>query len=367
MVGVFLIFGQVGVSIALLQSIPPSWLYTLLMWALSGAIAFGWAVALNKSGRWLLLIVPLVLVPVFGFPVMFNWMFQSKLLEAGYAWPNWARQVFAVAGGIVSVSVGFSLVIRYVGITQRMAAVDRAEIVMAARVHDALVRPVRYKNHGLEVVGVSSPSSDMGGDLIDLVERTDGIDLFLADVSGHGVQAGVIMAMLKSSLRTSLLSRSSLYEVVSDANRILLENTQPGKFATAACLRINHLDPTTVVAIVCGHPPLFIIRASGRRQRIQSQRLPLGILEEESPEGLTQEVFVLTPGDTITIYSDGLIEAADSSGRQFGIDRLEDTLAGSAGEPLEGMVQRILAQVREHGPMSDDQSLLLIRRINTEL
>lgn len=356
--GVFLIFGQIGVFIALLQPEPPGWIFTILLWAFSGLIAVGWAESINRRGKWLLLIAPLILIPALIFPLMFNWFFQIGLMDIGNSWPRLSKQLFAVVGGSVSMSLGFTLVVQYISAHVRIAAADRVELMLAARVHDSLVRPIRWNDHGLEVHGISHASNTMGGDLIDLIEHDYGVDLILADVSGHGVKAGIVMAMLKSSLRTSLLSRTTLQQVVSDADRILYQNTDPGMFATGIYIRIQVHPERTMSLVVAGHPPVFRIGTNQQIDRIESQRMPLGITDNERT---VVEALPVNAGDLIAMYTDGLVEAMSPNGEQFGLDRLEQAFKVRSSLPLQDIINGVLTEVRGHGKIDDDATIVLVR------
>ncbi len=76
---------------------------------------------------------------------------------------------------------------------------------LARQIHETLVPPIDYEDERIEVFGLSRASAAMGGDLVDLVHRDGSLDVYLADVSGHGVRAGVVMGMLKAAIRMRLL------------------------------------------------------------------------------------------------------------------------------------------------------------------
>ncbi|MEO0483088.1 MAG: PP2C family protein-serine/threonine phosphatase, partial [Planctomycetota bacterium] len=312
--GVFLIFGQVGIFIALLQEEPPGWMFLLVLWGSSGLIALGWSYAINRRGWWFLLLAPLILVPTFGFPRLFPLLFEMSWMQAGADWPPVARGVFAVVTGIVSVSLGFTCVIIYVSRAERAAAESRAELDVAARMHDSLVPDIDHRSSGVEVRARSTPSSDMGGDLVDLLHRGGRVDALLADVSGHGVGAGVVMAMLKAAMRTRLHtdrgSGRDLGALVNDLNRVVYELTEPGMFVTGVWVRVETGGAWRLT--LAGHLPALLYRAGQSVvERVENDSLPLGVVEDEA---FAETELRVEPGDTLLLITDGLTEVFDGSG-----------------------------------------------------
>lgn len=359
--GVFLIFGQIGVFVAMLQDEPPGWLLFLILWASAGLIAVGWAIALNRGRWWLLLLVPLLIIPWTVFPFVFGWMYDAGLVRAGYEWPPIARKILISVSGTVSLSLGFSCIIYYVSRTERFAAAAEAELRVAGRMHEEVVPDLARDTGDPLVFARSTPSSQMGGDLVDLVEGRRHSDALLADVSGHGVGAGVIMAMLKSALRTRLRAGGDLGAVVADLNRVVYELTPPGAFITAVWVRVPRqpgIEPWQIV--LAGHHPALVHRAAtGRLEAIENDSLPLGVTPDEAFPVRRVEI---APGDTLLAYTDGLTEVFAADRTQLGAAAIDACFREHAARPLAEIDAALRARAAAHGRQRDDQSVLLLRR-----
>jgi serine phosphatase RsbU (regulator of sigma subunit) len=134
--------------------------------------------------------------------------------------------------------LGYVLIFRSM-ITQGIKHVrTRAELALAEQVQQALAPPLATRSAGYEVQGRSAPGSQMGGDLLDAVDDSAGMAVYVADVAGHGIQAGIFMGMVKSSVRTALLRPGPLAELLGDLNRVVFEvKPTPAMFVTFASLR----------------------------------------------------------------------------------------------------------------------------------
>ena len=232
-----------------------------------------------------------------------------------------------------------------------------AEMSLARNIHDTLVSPVSFTNDRIEALGFSCPSTEMGGDLIDVVDHGEITDLFLADVAGHGVGAGIVMAMVKSSIRMGLRKHEGLSELLGDLNEVLEGTTSPELYATLACLRI---DPAgRVEYALAGHHHIAHYRASASEwQRLGHQNFPLGLLDGRT---YSTDTVAPEPGDLLAVYTDGLNETTDASDAELGHEAIERTVADLAARPLGEIRQAVFDLVEKHGEQSDDRTLLLVR------
>jgi phosphoserine phosphatase RsbU/P len=232
------------------------------------------------------------------------------------------------------------------------------EIGLAREIHDTLVPRLALQAGGFEVVGASFPASEVGGDLVDAVPAGQRLTCYLADVSGHGVPAGTLMAALKSAARMRLLRAATGAELLADLNTVLLQIKQPNMFATAATLVA---EGSRVHYALAGHLPILQWRRETRTiVRHGEGELALGILEGRPYAELPIEV---APGDVLAVVTDGLTEVADRRERELGIEGIEAALLAHGEEPLAQLAESILARARAHGPQRDDQTLLLLRRL----
>lgn len=357
--GIFCMFGSLGMLIAMLQPGGGSWSLGLSMALFAGLISLGWSFAFTTRRFWL--IVPLLIVPFILPARVFPPMARAGLFEPGMQFSQTTRLAILAILIAVGVSVGFTLIVQHIRRSERASARSEAELSVAKRLHDSLVPPLLVASPVALVVGQSRPSAEMGGDLIDALERPtpDGpeVDLYLADVSGHGVGAGIVMGMVKSSLRTLLRQRRGLDEVTTELNAVLVELTRPDMFATFACLRVR---PGGVVEYaLAGHLPILVWRARERRlEELNNEHMPLGI---DPDQRFTAGRLALEPGDTAVVFTDGLSEVMDNAGRQLGLDALRRAFSDAAPGQAQEIPAALLAAAAAHGPQNDDQSVAVVR------
>ncbi len=246
----------------------------------------------------------------------------------------------------------------YVTITQgRRYFRAQAEIELAAEIHRVLVPAIDTKLGNFEFYGRSAPSGEVGGDLIDLAGSEDHWVAYVADVSGHGVAPGVVMGMVKSAARMLLSSGAGSSHLLPRLNEVLYPLKRPDMFVTFCFLAKNGTGLSIGLA---GHPAIlhFSARTNGVAQW-DCPNMPLGIL----PSGdFANSELRADPGDVFALYTDGLLEAANAAGEEFGIARLQGVLQNHGTEPLEAICRAVEESVARHGAQFDDQSLLLIRR-----
>ena len=169
------------------------------------------------------------------------------------------------------------------------------------------------------------------------------------------------MSSLHAAVHAQAASHSSLVETISNVNRYLAENIPSNRFVT---LFYAELDPKSgsLSFVNAGHNPPIIVHDSGTVEQLSSGGLPLGIMPEtEYREGRTQ----LHPGDVLVIYSDGVSEAINPQGEEFGPDRLcqvvmENLNATAAG--LRDRIESALSKFVENTPANDDITLVIVKR-----
>lgn len=353
--GVFFTFFPMGLIAMMIPDRPGSWrgIFTIALFC--GLIAVGWASAFVLGRRWILAVVaPVQLaVPFYVFPWLgrLGWFDGATGLR-----PNGTRSILMILA-VASMIVGYILVVRLARRLESDGARSRAELDIASSIHKSLVPDIALDRAGVEILGTSRPSSDMGGDLIDASVAGDRTDIILADVSGHGVGAGIVMGMLKSSARTLLRSSPSVQQLLTDLNVVLSDLTKPNMFATMAVVRL--LPGGAFEFGLAGHLPIFHFRATSNDVvDLPNQSLPLGI---EPDERFDVGASTLARGDTLLLITDGLVEVQNAAGREFGLAALRELFRKRATRPLAEVRDSILAAALAHGTQVDDQSLVLIR------
>jgi hypothetical protein len=205
-------------------------------------------------------------------------------------------------------------------------------------------------------------ANEVGGDYYDLTPLPDGrISLLVGDASGHGMAAGLVMAIANATLKTALDLDPSPERVIGLLNRTLCRT---GTKRTFMSVFYALLDPSTgAMEYVCaGHPFPVLRRADGTLEELGCGGLPLGMRE---PLAVAPRRVTLEPGDLVLLYTDGLAEALDSQGREaFGYSRIA-ALAGDGGSP-QIVHDRILRAFDRHvgdEPLKDDLTVLIAARL----
>jgi hypothetical protein len=291
---------------------------------------------------------------------------------------NWAGRAFALrsvppdsgihfaAWGILAVVItGYGFFIGYF----RAMGIDtgkiRAQLEMAHGIQKTLVPPVSLRAGVWEVYGLSQPSEQVGGDLVDAVLLPNGdVIAYLADIAGHGLPAGILMGMLKTAARTALLDAStgqpgdSLPLLLEKLNRILPDVKEPQMYATLTAFRLN-ANGDAWYAMAASPPVLHWSPSRPETRWVQEEQFPLGLLPVY---GFTGEAIAVGAGDLLVVATDGVLEVCDRSQEEFGIERLEQVIEANAQQPLTELVSTVLSKARAFGTQTDDQTLLVIRR-----
>jgi serine phosphatase RsbU (regulator of sigma subunit) len=266
------------------------------------------------------------------------------------------RLVWDGMGTLVGMSLGYTMFILFMDATATRYLRTQAELAVAKDIHQLLVPSIAHTIGEYEFFGWSIASGDVGGDLVDVVSA-DGRWLgYIADVSGHGVGSGIVMAMFKSALRVRALGDSSIAALLGDVQAALMPLKQPNMYVTVACVRGGAGGDLECAA--AGHLPILRVRA-GVAEEMTGPHLALGMFENTPFTSIHVEC---RQGDVLALLTDGLVEVFDSTGRELGFEWAKTALVAKADRPLAEMASALLSGARSHGAQHDDQSLLLIRR-----
>jgi sigma-B regulation protein RsbU (phosphoserine phosphatase) len=214
---------------------------------------------------------------------------------------------------------------------------------------------------GIEFVTDYRPAYSVGGDFYDLFwldhER---VGVFIGDVSGKGVSAALLMARISSDLRVAALAESSPARAMARVNMAVLERKQHDIFVTGIYLTLD-VKTKQITLANAGHLPPFIRRKTrGELVRVEGgSGTAIGIFDEAIYE---QTELQLEPGDTIVLCTDGVLEATDELGEQFGFERLELSLSSGTSRPKD-VSDRLQRDLREHvgdAPQYDDVTLIVL-------
>jgi serine phosphatase RsbU (regulator of sigma subunit) len=281
---------------------------------------------------------------------------------------------FAATAIMVAVITSYTLFSSYIGTAGREAFRLKNELALAHTIQKTLVPPVSLNTRCFEIYGVSYPSEKVGGDLVDVVELPGGDTVaYLADIAGHGLQAGILMGMLKTATRTALTDEDTgdddsavLSQLMQRLNVVLPQVKEAHMFATFTSLRLN-LDGQSFYGMAAS-PPLLHWSATNRSiVSIEEQQFPLGILPVSD---FPARRLRMEAGDLVVIATDGILEVTSKerrgpggeAGAEFGVGALEKLVIEQAAIPLPELAASILQTVRSYGKQLDDQTLLLVRR-----
>jgi serine phosphatase RsbU (regulator of sigma subunit) len=267
------------------------------------------------------------------------------------------RVVFDAIGILVGTTVGYRLLIDFIRAEGFATVRIQTELALAHGMQATLVPTLSLQVDRFEVYGKSLPSTEMGGDLIDVVERDGTLLAYVADISGHGLAAGQLMGMLKTAVRVSLQFRQEPVAVMESADRVLPAVKEANMYATLALLYFDGLSEAEYS--LAGHPPILHYRApTGDVARLALEQFPLGLM----PGGrYSSQRVSYSPRDLFLMISDGISEVPNETDEEFGLDRLEQLLRKNAVQPLPQLWELIMGEVKRHGVQQDDQTLLLLR------
>jgi sigma-B regulation protein RsbU (phosphoserine phosphatase) len=234
------------------------------------------------------------------------------------------------------------------------------DLELAARIQRGLLPKPDVRFDGWEVAYHYQPAGPVSGDYCDLVPGDGGEVYFLVgDVAGHGVSAALLMSHLSAMLRTLISVGLPLDQLMERASRVFCESTLPTHYATLACGRAR---PSGEVEVCnAGHPPPLVVR-EGAIDRIDATGLPLGLFCSAQ---FTSRTVRLAAGETLLLYSDGLLEAQSPSGEPFGLDRVFGCAGRSRWPAPKALLEALWRDAVgfQGGPtFTDDLTMLALHR-----
>jgi len=256
-------------------------------------------------------------------------------------------------------------------ITERKAAEEREraarerDLRTAAEVQSHLLPQEFPKNDVLEIEALSHPSMLIGGDYYDVLKVDEHqLGFVIADVSGKGAGAALVMTECRAAMRLLAENESSPGAVLRRVNRMIQPDMRPGMFVA---LFYGIIDLNTKKMCFCraGHEPPILLHANGEVDQLPGAGLAIGLDEGELfDEMLVEEEVQLQEGDLLALYTDGITEATNPQGEEFERVRLATSLERHLDRPLDEVVKTVDRYVRNFTvlePNHDDRTLLLVR------
>jgi serine phosphatase RsbU (regulator of sigma subunit) len=349
--GIFFMFLPVGLlgDISGLGSEPPRRLLVEML--VSGGLAVAYVLGARRP-KWLFAVIAIHILVVTEFE---RFLPARTAALAGEALQRRLRNDTNIV--VVALTASFILLSHFVRREGSRYIRAHTEIALARDIHRLLVPPITRRIGLFEFQGISVPSGDVGGDLIDVVESDGHWIGYAADVSGHGVGAGLLMGMVKSAARTQLQAPQPIDRLLNSLNLILFDLKKPGMFVTFAGIQFD--GGLELQFSVAGNLPiLHYRRATSMLDELTIRQVPLAMFDGRS---FSASRIACEPGDLFVILTDGLTEVFDANDREFGLDRVKMLVREHAAAPLHDLQEVVLAAARAHGRQLDDQTLLLIR------
>lgn len=249
----------------------------------------------------------------------------------------------------------------------------RDELAVARGIQEGLLPSEQVVVDGYEVSMLSEVARDVGGDFLDLVPLPDKSTMaVVGDVSGKGISSALYAVKAQTALQLFARTAGDPRDLLGRLNGYLYQQMRRGYFLTVG---MAHVHPDgRVVCCRAGHPPAMLFRSRERKtQMLESRGVAIGMTHANNGvngtkgfEDLADIVEVqLEPGDMLVLYSDGLLETEDRSGRQFGLERLTAILEAFQEESLRSIRDRLVQSMtsfREGTELKDDTTLILLRR-----
>jgi serine phosphatase RsbU (regulator of sigma subunit) len=204
----------------------------------------------------------------------------------------------------------YALFLMFIYVEGRFAFRAQTELALAHGIQETLAPVVHLFAAGCELYGISVPSDRVGGDLVDVVVPPDGRAVaYIADIAGHGLQAGILMGMLRTAVRTRLLDAAALPGLFERLNRVLPAVKEANMYATSAAVLLSPVAEGPEAAAGCsveyalgGHPPILHAAASGQRNDwLSDEQFPPGLIpaasyRSHSTQAAQGDVLVITTG-----------------------------------------------------------------------
>jgi len=242
----------------------------------------------------------------------------------------------------------------------------QAQVELARRVQADMLPSKNLKNREFEFAAECIPAEDVGGDFCDTFRVSDQNAFIIGDVSGKGYSAALLMAFIHGAIQSASWTRSAAdhEHATSGLNDLLCRKTAAERFST---LFWSHFDPKTSILhyVNAGHLPPLLIRKGEfgdlELGRLDSEGLVIGLMTEAS---YCQGEELIRNDDLLVAFSDGIVEATDFTGEEFGERRLIETISSqrqvSAGDLCDSILNSVKLYTGEDH-VSDDRTLLVVR------
>jgi len=219
----------------------------------------------------------------------------------------------------------------------------------------------------LDIAGYMQAADEVGGDYYDVLQGNRALKLAIGDVTGHGLESGVLMLMVQTAVRTLMTSDvRDPKRFLSLVNRVICDNLSRSNIDRTLTLSLlDYVDGTLVLA--GQHEEVLVVRNGGEVERIDTMELGLPIgLDRDIDDFIDLQEIALAIGEIVVLYTDGITEAEDPSGELYGMDRLCASLDAARELDADGIRDAVIADVMAHigeGKILDDITTVILKRI----
>ncbi len=238
----------------------------------------------------------------------------------------------------------------------------KEELNLARQIQNDLLPSQIPHIPGYDLGGISVPAESVGGDYFDFISIDDHrLAVCLADVSGKGLLAALLMSNLQAIIRSQTMMPGSVAGCLERSNQLLYRNTAAHKFATLF-FGILDFQTNNFYYANAGHDRPFLISASGDVQELQAAGLPLGFLENVTYH---ENDFQFKPNDLLVIYTDGVSEAMNQQEEEFGVQAIIQYVTQNHHQSAMQIINGLIQHLKEHAggfPQSDDITVMVVKR-----
>jgi serine phosphatase RsbU (regulator of sigma subunit) len=244
---------------------------------------------------------------------------------------------------------------------RRMNQQMTRDLQIARRVQEALIPGAAYNTNQIQIRSAYIPSATLSGDFYDYFPQDGSLFIFVADVSGHGLPAAILVSLLKSYIHTEATPDRSPAEFLAHLNDFLFSVSLPSQFATAQLFRVNHSDRKLVYANAA-HPAFLLHSRQHERTGIHEQ--PGNLLGAMPGMSFEEQTLAVGAGDTLFLYTDGLTDMRNAAGEFYSIERVARMLEEGRDAPIDDLNRRIYDEVSAYSAdeeFRDDIAYVLAR------
>jgi hypothetical protein len=358
--GMFCLFACFG-FLASIFNMREARLVSAMIWAVSSG---GFAVLYVIAGtrRYIKLMIATVVTQFSFYAFLPTYLSRQLPASARFTVDSGLQRILITDAALTMVLIllGYIFFISFAGAEGKRVFGALTELRLAHEIHGSLVPPIKRQLSAFEIAALSIAAGEMGGDLVDVAQNHQCWLAYVADVSGHGVSAGIVMGMVKSAVRMAMQADTALdvAHLLSSLNSALTPLLSSSMFITFACVSAN--DASQLSYTLAGHLPILHYRCSAKTVEEKSvSNFPLGIIPDAR---FSAGQLYCDSGDLVMLITDGLTETTNKLDEELGLAPFKEILQRKAHSPLDVILGAMRERALSYGKQLDDQSVMLIRR-----